>query len=178
MKSFKLSLAIVLSLLLVSYMIYGKDTWKESKFFTNQQETLQVEVPSNWEVLQLNEEAQIQVGNLAQETYYIVIPEVKVDLHGWNIDKHSKITLGNLLYLVDFPEIVGPRNININGYSGIQYEVHGANQGLNISYILTTVETPEHFHQILAWTLKSRFDKNKKVLKKAIESFQEIPSSK
>lgn len=175
MKIFRLLITIFLGLLLISAMTYGRDLWKESRSFSNFDGSLRVEAPANWKVMDLNEEAHIEIGDADKEAYLIVIPESKEDLHGWNIDKHSAITLGNLLYLVDFPQVVGPKYLEINGNRSIQYEVHGANQGLNISYILTTIETAENFHQVLAWSLKSRFRKNKNTLEKAIESFQEVP---
>ena len=178
MKQVRLLTTIAFILLSASLMMYGREMWTGGKIFTNTEGNLQVEVPSNWVPLDLNDEAVIQVGNPAKEIYLIVIPEVKIDLHGWNLDKHSKITMGNLLYLVDFPEISEPEIMKINGYDAIQYEIQGAADGINITYILTTVETPQYFNQILAWTLTSRYQKNKKTLKRAIESFQEVPPAK
>jgi hypothetical protein len=178
MKQVRLLTTIAIILLFASVMIYGKEYWTGGKIFTNAEGNLQIEVPPHWGPMDLNPEAAIQVGSLSEENYFIVIPEAKVDLHGWNIDKHSKITLGNLLYLVDFPEISEPEILKINGHPAIQYEIHGGADGINITYILTTIETPEYYNQILAWTLTSRYQKNKKTLKRAIESLQEVPAAK
>ncbi len=177
MKQIKMLTIIAFILFSTSVIMYGKEFWSGGKIFANPDGNLQVEAPRHWQPLSLNDEAAIQIGNPVEENYLIVLPEAKVDLHGWNIDKHSKITLGNLLYLVDFPEIRGPEIMKINGYDAIQYEVHGGADGVNISYILTTIETSEYFNQVLAWTLTSRYQKNKKTLKKAIESFQEVPAA-
>ncbi|MFN7140871.1 MAG: hypothetical protein ACK4UN_16165, partial [Limisphaerales bacterium] len=52
------------------------------------------------------------------------------------------------------------------------YEVSGAMENVNIVYLHTTVEDEDYFHQILAWTLKSRFSKHKDELRDVVSSFK------
>ena len=134
----------------------------------------QIMVPSSWSVLKLNEAAEIQVGNAKDEAYLIVLNELKDDLAGWNIEKHSRVTLGKLLQSIAFPVITGPKSLTIGGHPAIQYEIRGAAENRNVVYIHTTVDGPKHFSQILAWTLPSHADVVRPQLLKAILSFREV----
>ena len=136
-------------------------------------EKTQITVPSHWEVLELNDAAEIEVGNEKDEAYLIVLNELKDDLYGWNLDKHSRVTLGSLLGGLTFPTVTGPKSITVNGSPAVQYEIRGAAEGRNIVYIHTTVDGPKYFSQILAWTLASKADAVKPQLMKAIGTFKE-----
>jgi hypothetical protein len=136
-------------------------------------EATQISVPSSWTVLELNDVAEIEVGNAEESAYLIVINELKEDLFGWNIEKHSRVTLGGLLGTLAFPAITGPKSLKIGGSPAVQYEVTGALEGQKINYIHTTVDGPKRFSQILAWTIPSREATVRPQLLKAIESFRE-----
>jgi hypothetical protein len=134
----------------------------------------QVVIPSDWKVLELNDQANIEVGNAKDEIYFILISESKDDLSRWNIEKHSRITLASILASLSLPTIEGPNYLNIDGDKAVQYILSGEIQGLNIVYIHTTVESEKYFNQLLAWTLKSRFSDKEQILKDVINSFQVI----
>ena len=136
-------------------------------------EKTQVTVPEHWTALELNDSAEIQIGNEEDEAYLIVLNELKEDLYGWNLDKHSRVTLGNLLSTLSFPSVTGPKSIKVGGSPAVQYEVKGAMQGRNIVYIHTTVDGPKYFSQILAWTLPSKAEATKPQLIEAVNTFRE-----
>lgn len=132
-----------------------------------------ITVPSSWTILELNDVAEIEVGNAEEAAYLIVINELKEDLFGWNLEKHSRVTVGSLLGTLAFPTITGPKSLEIAGSPAVQYEVTGALDGQKIVYIHTTVDGPERFSQILAWTIPSRVETVRPRLLRAIESFRE-----
>ena len=146
---------------------------QKGKTFSDVGNNFQIQGPKNWSVLDLHDTADIEAGNLQKETYLLILSEQKADLYGWNLTKHSMLTLGNFLASLDFPEVAGPTQLVINGNPAVQFKINGAAQGLNITYLHTTVESDGYFNQILAWTLESRFEENKGALDKAISSFQE-----
>ena len=137
-------------------------------------EKSQISVPKSWDTLELNDSAEIEVGNAEEEAYLIVLNEAKEDLYGWNLDKHSRVTLGNLLSNMAFPTVTGPKSIKVGSSPAVQYEIRGAMNGQNIIYVHTTVDGPKYFSQILAWTLPSRVDEVKPQLMSAIATFREI----
>lgn len=134
----------------------------------------QIRVPASWDSLKLNDAAEIQVGNESEEAYLIVLNELKEDLYGWNLDKHSRVTLGKLLAGLSFPVVTGPKSLTVDGHPALQYEIRGASEGHNIVYLHTTVDGGTMFSQILAWTIPSKADTVKPQLVKAIATFHEI----
>jgi hypothetical protein len=162
--------ALALSLLVPSIAVAQGAT----KVMVASDKKTQITVPSTWTVLELNEAAEIQIGSEEDEAYIIVLNEAKADLYGWNLDKHSRVTLGKLLTGVVFPEITGPKSLTISGRPAIQYEIRGAADNRNVIYVHTTIDGAKYFSQVLAWTLPSYAEKVRPQLIKAITTFQEV----
>src|ERR1043166_1934751 len=146
----------------------------EDKVVTASDNRSQIRVPKSWGPMQLNEAAEIQVGSEEDDSYLIVLTEVKEDLDGWNLDKHSRVTLGKLLAGLAFPTISGPKSMTVDGHPAVQYEIHGASDGHKVVYPHTTVDGATMFSQILAWTVPSKADTMKPLLVKAIGTFHEV----
>jgi hypothetical protein len=62
--------------------------------------------------------------------------------------------------------------MDINGNPALQYEIHASVDEIQVTYLHTTLETAEHFHQILAWTLQSRFASNSSELQQVVLSIK------
>jgi hypothetical protein len=158
-------------LLFVCFAGYAQET--EKTVLASDKKT-QISVPSTWAALELNEAAEIQLGSEKDEAYLIVLNELKDDMYGWNLEKHSRVTLGSLLAKVSFPVVIGPKALTIGGRPAIQYEVRGASNNRNVIYIHTTVDGEKYFSQILAWTLPSHADAVRPQLLKASATFREV----
>ena len=139
-------------------------------------------LPSGWkqeQAQELHDQADLQASDRANEMYVIVMSENKEDFRDMTAEKHSQFTRSALTEKLESPEVSAPAQVTTGGLTGTQYEIRGGVDNLNIAYLHTTVESPTHFHQILAWTLKSRFDKNRPVLDAVIQSFKEVaPASR
>lgn len=136
----------------------------------------QVSIPGDWKVENdLNEGADIQVGNSNKGEYLIVITDSKLDFDNITIEKHSELTRDHLMGNAKNCEVVGPaKNLVINGQPAVEYEIRGVVDNMNIVYLHVTVEGKDHFHQVVAWSIASRFTKNKEVLESVINSFKEV----
>ncbi len=135
----------------------------------------QITLPKGWkEHKDLNDAADLQAAYLRKELYIIVLSESKEDFEKMTIEKHSDLTRGGIVESLTSSEEKRLPDVKINGNPAIQYEISGVIGNVKITYIHTTVETKENYHQILAWTLKSRYKKNKPELQKVIQSFKEI----
>lgn len=163
----------LLALAAVSALTFGIQARESGQVVVATDNATQISVPSTWTVLDLNDVAEIEVGNGDEGAYLIVINELKEDLFGWNLEKHSRVTLGGLLGTLAFPTVTGPRSVKVSGSPAVQYEVAGALEGQKIIYIHTTVDGPKRFSQILAWTIPSRVDVVRPQLLRAIETFRE-----
>lgn len=162
---------IVAILLVFDSAAYAQE---KTRTFVASDKKTQIRIPSNWTALELNEAAEIQVGNEKDEAYLVVLNELKDDMYGWNLDKHSRVTLGILLARIAFPVVTGPKSLTIGGHPAVQYEVRGASENMNLLYIHTTVDGPKYFSQILAWTLPSRAEAVRPQLLETIATFHEV----
>ena len=137
----------------------------------------QLTVPGGWhENASLNDKAQIKGANPLEEMYVIVLTEAKSDFtNEMTLDEFTRITRDSIVSNVSSNDATQPRPVLINGNPGRQYEVEGVVKGVKLAYRVATVETPEHFHQVISWTLLSRKDKNENTLQKVIDSFRTTP---
>lgn len=136
--------------------------------------TISLMVPSDWKGnRKLNEEAILGVANTYDEVYAIVISESKTDFE-------SSVTLDDYLQLVvkntestaeNFHQISTVQSLNINGLSAKQQVIAALVNRLKVTYLVTGLESDTHFYLIYTWTMDSRFEKNRALLKKVSESF-------
>ena len=145
---------------------------QESTYVTSTDNQIMLKIPEGFSLMDLNESGTLQYGNEDKGIYILVLNDTKEDIEGWNIKKHSIITLAKLLSAVNSPQIEGPMNLAVNGYQGIQFIVKGSVGGHLIVYYHTTFETPAAFSQVLVWTIPSQFDKNKNLMNSVISSFK------
>jgi hypothetical protein len=136
----------------------------------------QLTVPGGWqEKPSLNAKASIGAANPLEEMYVIVITESKADFTAaMTLDEFTNITRNSIVSNLLTPEATQPELASINGNSARAYEVEGAIKGVKLAYRIYTVETADHFHQIITWTLLSKKDANHETLQKVITSFRPI----
>jgi len=134
--------------------------------------SVSVDLPSSFQPIQINPKAKLQFADTATESYIMVFIEPKKDLTGWNLTRHSMITMAHLLSSVDMPTVSAPRNTMVGGYPAVQYEIQGAMQGMRISYLHTTVESPIAFAQVVGWSAESKWTADESVIRKVVSSVQ------
>ncbi len=176
--------ALVLNIILIPTIIIpaAKKAWTEN--FDNRSTGFDKEIasadgkerivaPSSWKSLpDLNEAAAVAAGNKFQEEYLIVLSENKADLEDLDLKKHHEFTrdhtVGNLKGGSASPSI----SLTIDGHPALQDEISGTADNANIVFLHTTIDRGEYLHQILAWTLKSRWESKKARLQEVTRSFR------
>ncbi|HJZ69589.1 MAG TPA: hypothetical protein VKF81_15800 [Blastocatellia bacterium] len=134
----------------------------------------QIQVPTGWkQTTNLHEKAGLQAEDRLHEMYIIVLSESKSDFEDMNLDKHSQITSEQLINNLSSTETSTPTRLVINGNPALQYVVSGTISNVKVTYLHTTVETAKSFNQVLAWTLRSRFEQNRAALQNVAQSFKE-----
>ena len=68
--------------------------------------------------------------------------------------------------------IVQPVSATIDAHLALQDELNGTEKGTSVVFLHTTVNDGEHFQQILAWTLKSLWQKRNQLLREVAGSFR------
>ena len=130
-------------------------------------------VPGTWTKLpELHKQASLQVGNKSKEVYMIVITDTKADLDSFTLEKHHQQTRGRMLKTMKNASATDPVSLTIDDHPALQDELTGTEKGTNVVFLHTIVDDGDHFQQILAWTLKSRWQKHNQLLREVTASFR------
>ena len=145
----------------------------ERKEIASDDGKIKVTVPGTWTKLpELNKQASLQVGNKSKEVYLIVITDTKADLDNFTLEKHHQQTRDRMLQKMKNASGTQPVSLTIDGHPALQDELTGTEKGTNVVFVHTTVDDGDHFQQILAWTLKSRWQKQDQLLREVTASFR------
>lgn len=133
-------------------------------------------VPGSWqEMPDLNDEAEIEVGNLFREQYAIVLTESKEDFSdAVDLDRFSQLVTQNLRDGLADASVTAPRPLTVRGRPAVQRVIRGSKDELRVVYWLTAVEGQRNYFQVLMWTLGSRADANEPVYQAVVNNFQEV----
>jgi len=144
----------------------------ERKEIVSDDGKIKVTVPGTWTKLpELNKQASLQVGNKSKEVYLIVITDTKTDLDNLTLEKHHQQTCDRMLQKMKNASATQPVSLTIDGHPALQDELTGTEKGTNVVFLHTTVDDGDHFQQILAWTLKSRWQEQAQMMREVTASF-------
>ena len=121
---------------------------------------------------ELNKQASLQVGNKRNEVYLMVITDAKTDLDNFTLEKHHQQTRDRMLQKMKSASAIEPISLTIDGHPALQDELSGTESGTNVVFLHTTVDDGDHFQQILAWTLKSRWQQQNEQLREVTASLR------
>jgi hypothetical protein len=174
--------AIVLNLILIPTVLvpavkkafneYYGDTGS-TQVIASAEGTERILAPRNWRPLpDLNEAASVAAGNKLAEEYLIVLSENKADLADSSLEKHHHQSGNHMLSTLKDGSATATTSLTIDGHPALQDELRGVSENTIIVFLHTTVDDGKYIHQILAWTLKSRWDSKKSRLQEVTRSFR------
>jgi uncharacterized protein DUF4190 len=176
--------AILLNLILIPAIVIPafKKVWAErydtaSTGFTNEIASAdgkeRITAPATWKSIPgLNESASVAAGNKIQDEYLIVLSENKADLANFTLEKHHQFTRDHTLGKLKDSSATPSNSLTIDGHPALQDEISGTSDNINIVFLHTTIDQGKYVHQILAWTLKSRWEAKKARLQEVTRSFR------
>lgn len=151
-------------------IVYGPGNTRE---IVSADGNIRLNVPKDWsELKDLNDAAELQTGNRGKEQFVIILSENKADFDNMTLQKHHQITRDAIVEKMKNATAGESAEVTIDGRPALQDEIGGTQDGTNIVFLHTTVEGNESFHQILAWTSKSRWDRQKEKLREITRSFR------
>ncbi len=160
----------------------GLENSQKPKTVTDDSGLLKVELPGTWSnIPALNDQAQLQYGNLLDNSFMIAISEPTSDFDDdFTTERHSDLTRGLLKSGIKNYKEEGPESLEINEMEAIQYKLKGSVDGVKITYYHTTIAGPKHFHQVLIWTSTSNWKSQRKSFDKILQTVQDtnVPSPK
>lgn len=171
-----LLVAVALACNLAREMKREMDKAQPPKTLTSADGTVQLTIPGGWrEDRELNKSAAVQASNRVQEMYVAVISEGKQEFQEAMTletfaDLSRTVTTGNAASA----EATDPVPTKVGNYPALEYTLRGTVENVEVKYFTTVVETPSSFHQIITWTLASRFDQNLPTLREVAQSFREV----
>ena len=71
-------------------------------------------------------------------------------------------------------ELSEPKEITINGQKALQFKLTGELDKIKVAYLTTVIESEDNFHQIISWTLQSKYDEYQKIYEEIANSFKEL----
>jgi hypothetical protein len=134
-------------------------------------------VPTSWEEHpEFTEVAGLEYANLQREQYLVVISEPKTDFtSNTDVFGYNDLLQQNLRDSISNLQVKYLGEVQINGMNGLKYELKGEIDNLKIVYLQVALEGEDHFHQLLFWTLPSRWRSNLELFEEALVSFAECP---
>jgi len=134
---------------------------------------IKVTVSGMWTKLpELNKQATLQVGYKTKDMYLIVFTDAKAAVGDLTLEKHHQITRDRMLQKMTDASATEPVSLTIDGHPALQDELSGTEKRTNVVFLHTTVDDGDYFQQILAWTLKSRWQQQNKLLREITGTFR------
>jgi hypothetical protein len=144
----------------------------EKKEIASEDGKLKVTTSGFWvQRTDLNNQASLQAAYKSEEMYMIVIRDTKSSLPDMTLPQHHQLTRDHMMQKMTNTSTTEPISTTIDGHTALQDEVTGTTQSANLVFLHTTVDEGDSFDQILAWTLKSRWQKHQQELREVTSSF-------
>jgi hypothetical protein len=151
----------------------------ERKEIASDDGKIKVTVPGTWTKMPgLNKQASLQVGYKSKQMYLIVTTDAKADVPDLTLEKHHQLTRDRMLQKMKNASATKSVSRTIDGHPALQDELTGTKKGPALFrerpwvFLHTMVDDGDHFQQILAWTLKSRWQKQNQLLQEVTGSFR------
>lgn len=142
------------------------------KRITSDDGWVSLEVPGNWDKIpNLNSGATVQFGNTLAEEYLTIFSDPRSDFRG-TLQEFARLTTQRMHDNLENASLGTPERLTINGFPAQKVRLEGTTSGVQITYLHTSVETPDGFHQIVQWTLPSKESQALPIFEKVAASFQ------
>ncbi len=143
------------------------------QFFDGQ---FQATKPASWSMQSnLNDEADLQMGNRLKDVYCTVLTEAKMDFADeLSVTAFSDLTRTLLTESLSDLTETGPTMLEFSGQPAVLYELIGSIDTTRIKYWHVSIESPTHFHQVVLWSLPSRFNRNKADFEAVLHSIRAV----
>jgi len=166
-------IAVILVVAVFSGIVACDFLPKEPKKVDFLDKSFAVLMPKSWSLKSdLNDQADLQMGNPFKEAYTIIITENKMDFDDISLEEHSDLTRSLIQRGLKGYHESDPEIIDMGDIQAIRYRLTGSLDGINLVYWHVTLETENHYHQMILWSLKSKFMKNETDFNSVIHSFE------
>ena len=144
--------------------------------FKSEDNKYQVSASNSWKDADgtLHPEGDLQIYDPKKEKYFIALLESKEDFTDFSLQAYYDVVTETFLSSLDTSNQGDVKGVTINGNEALRYTPEGVIDNLNVVYLITVIETPTHYGQLMAWTTKSKWDENKDEYTNLTNSFKEV----
>lgn len=132
-------------------------------------------LPDGWRPgRDLNERAGIEAIDPLHSRYVWIISESRNDFDArMGLEEHSASTRESLLEGLHGVSEKGPEHVTVSGFPAVQFEIEAVYKMIELKYLHTTIGGRRAFHQVLAWSTRSGYDRQ--LFDKVLQGFRETP---
>lgn len=147
----------------------------DTKVVSTDDGLLQLTIPESWKSLgNISEDATLQYGSLVGEQYCIVISEVKTDFdETYTLKDYAEQCLKNVEDQASKYQRSEWLTSEVGGCSLLEVQADATIDKTKIKYHNGYLETDTHYHQIMQWTLPSKWEGSEPVFKSVLESIMQ-----
>jgi len=137
---------------------------------------IQIAVPENYESTEvLNEAANLQVMDASANQFMMTISESKADVSdSYTLDDYYDVITQMMTSAMENSELSDAGTITIDNFAARQFILSGEVEKIKLKYFVTLIETDSYFHQIISWSLLSKYDESEDLFKEIANSFTEL----
>jgi hypothetical protein len=132
-------------------------------------EEFSMTLPDGWREEQ-EDGSEFSASRGEEDMFVTVLSEPKSEFD-FGFEEYAGKVVDVLVENVDGEIISGPTPVTANGWSGLQYEVSGTSEGVEIIYLDTVVDGERDFHQVASFTLASSYGENKPAMLELLGGF-------
>lgn len=166
--------AILLIAGLIGWLIYtNRDNMMEVNVASSNGSNYSLELPPDMKPAYFNDNASFQYHSETGDYSFIVIDDSKEKIASfgldYDLDTYMKIATRSL----DSAGMYVNSSITVNDVKALQATIKGKRENVETTFILTCVETPRFYYQLITLTPTAKFEQNKPLLEGIINSFRE-----
>jgi hypothetical protein len=120
----------------------------------------------------LNEAADLQAGDDDLMVFVMVFAERKAELEqSITLKDYAKFAVDKIASAMPAPRRGIEQPLTIGGLPALERELHGIVGGYELGYLITAVESPDAFYQIVIYTTRYRWGQYEGTIKRMSRSF-------
>ena len=149
---------------------------KKTRVVSTDDKLLQMEIPEVWsEIDDLSEIASLEYGHLTGEQYLIVISEEKVDFdEALTLKGYGQACLENTKEVASKYKEGKWVASEAAGNDMLEIEVDAVVDNIKIKYLHGYYETENHYHQVMQWSLSSKWERSRPVFEAVLDSVKPV----
>lgn len=136
-------------------------------------------IPGLSERSDLHDDATISIGNGSSEAYVVVLTEHKTDFDPIpSLDEYARqYRAGMKGKSSSYEESLVDEEFQVNGMRATQHRVSATIDKVKAKYLMTVLESDEHFHVVLAWSLQRRYEEHEKKFRDFVGTIREVATA-